>query len=490
MGDPGGDTNGSGTRDALHTLCLSDPVWAERYLGWTELGRGASAAVVRTFNRDSGGDVALKIFYGLAAEDRVRFEREVRGAQCLASQFIVRTFSAFERGSLAWIEMELVDGLDLRQELAQRAAGARAFAHAEACGIAACVAEALVAAHAADVIHRDVKPANVLLPRLGSPAAKLSDFGISRILGATRVTATGLLTGTPQFAAPEVAQGAEVGPAVDVYSLALCLYLMLSGNRFPYDLSEGATVAQWLRAHSEGEPRPIRALDPSVPVALAEVIMAGLAKDPRRRPTAAELLSSLRPWTGGAAAPRPNETRAASRVRLRLAGYAAALLFGLAAGIWLAPARTAPGGNARDSPLASPTPATSAEVPLPIAAPTAVARATPATTHALTTPSPRPVAAARAQALRVSFQGGVLRIANASSADVTDLRVTLHGADGTSHLARLPEALTAGDEVFLAADSFTPPFGAGFAAVRAEIATEGGTAGGRVYPVVLNGQER
>jgi eukaryotic-like serine/threonine-protein kinase len=175
MSGGGGEIDGGGRRDALHALCLSDPVWTERYEGWTELGRGGSAAVVRVFNRDAGGDVALKVFYGLAAEDRVRVGREVRGAQRLASPFIVRTFSPFARGSLAWIEMELVDGVDLRQELGQRAATARGFSLTESCGIAACLAEALGAAHSADVVHRDVKPANVLLPASGSPAAKLSD---------------------------------------------------------------------------------------------------------------------------------------------------------------------------------------------------------------------------------------------------------------------------------------------------------------------------
>ncbi|HEX6737325.1 MAG TPA: serine/threonine-protein kinase, partial [Vicinamibacteria bacterium] len=207
-------------REALHNLCLADSLWTERYEGWAELGRGGSAHVVRTFSRATGEDVALKIFHHLTAEDARRFQQEVRSAQRLTSPYIVRTYSAFPRGSLAWIEMELVEGPDLRGELEQRAAEGRPYDLDQGLELARALAAALVAAHEAGIVHRDVKPANVLLPASGRPLAKLGDFGISRILGATRVTATGLLTGTPQFAAPEVAAGEAARPVSDVYSLA------------------------------------------------------------------------------------------------------------------------------------------------------------------------------------------------------------------------------------------------------------------------------
>ena len=489
MSGNGGEANGRGARDALHTLCLAEPIWAERYDGWIELGRGGSAAVVRTFNRDAGGEVALKVFYGLAAEDRVRFEREVRGAQCLASPLIVRTFSPFVRGSLAWIEMELVDGVDLRQELARRAAATRPFALAESCSVAACVAEALVAAHAAGVVHRDVKPANVLLPRSGSPAAKLSDFGISRILGATRVTATGLLAGTPQFAAPEVVTGPEVGPAADVYSLALCLYLMFSGNRFPYDLPEGATVAQWLRAHSDAQPRPLRAVDAAVPPEVAELVMAGLAKEPARRPTAADFVANLAPWAtarplgAGLRVHRGNWRRGRMRHAL---GYAVALVVGLAGGVWLNDrhatswvdaARTQP------EPFVTTTPPGAPTLQPPGATPARTSlSATPAVVAGTT---PAPSRATSGVQLRVAFQEGLLRIANTGTTEADGLLITLRSADGVRHLARLPEPLTPGDEVFLAADTFTPPLTTDSSPVRAEIAVGDASAGGRVYTFPL-----
>jgi len=489
MSGSGSDTSGGATRDALHTLCLADPVWAERYDGWTELGRGGSAAVVRTFNRDAGGEVALKVFYGLAAEDRVRFEREVRGAQRLASPFIVRTFSPFVRGSLGWIEMELVDGPNLRQELEQRAAAAQPFPLAECCNVAVCLAQALVAAHVAGVVHRDVKPANVLLPASGAPAAKLSDFGISRILGATRVTATGLLAGTPQFAAPEVVAGSEIGPAADIYSLALCLYLMLSGNRFPYDLPEGATVAQWLRAHSDAQPRPLRALVAAVPAEVADLVSAGLAKDPARRPTAADYVAGLVPWAGAAVKGGAQEMgrNRWRRSRWRSAfGYATALVVGLSGGVWLASRGAADSSSASRTTVAGPE-----------ALPIVVARVTPTPTQgslkasptaasvAATVASPGSSPAAQAVQLRVAFQGGALRIANTGRVEAGESRITLRGADDVLHVAHLSEPLTPGDEVFLAADSFAPPLAADFSPVRAEVAVGGPSAGGRTYAFPL-----
>jgi len=296
--------------DALHNLCRADPVWAERYEGWTELGHGGSATVVRTHGKALGEDLALKVFPHLSRDEWTRFRQEVSTAQKLTSPFIVRTYSPFPRGTFAWIELELIEGDTLRQELDRRAAEGRRFTQDEVVAVGAAVAGALATAHEAGVTHRDVKPANVLLPRSGRPAAKLGDFGISRLAGAARLTSTGLLVGTPQFAAPEVAAGALAEPPADVYSFALCLYLMLSGGRPPFVVEDETSPTHWLRAHTEELPRPITDFDATVPGALASLLERALAKDPARRPTAAETLDVLSALQAGdpsvaTTAPRP-----------------------------------------------------------------------------------------------------------------------------------------------------------------------------------------
>src|SRR5262245_411283 len=301
--------------DALHNLCRADPVWAERYEGWTELGHGGSATVVRTHGKALGEDLALKVFPHLSRDEWTRFRAEVSTAQKLTSPYIVRTYSPFPRGTFAWIELELIEGSTLRHELEWRAADGRRFTRDEVIAVGAAVASALETAHEAGVTHRDVKPANILLPRGGKPPAKLGDFGISRLTGAARLTSTGLLVGTPQFAAPEVAAGALAEPPADVYSFALCLYLMLSGGRPPFVVEDETSPTHWLRAHTEEQARPITDFDAGTPAALASLLERALAKDPRDRPTAAEaaaVLSALRAGERSVAttAPRPRRRRA------------------------------------------------------------------------------------------------------------------------------------------------------------------------------------
>jgi serine/threonine-protein kinase len=441
-------------RDALHSLCLADRVFAERYEGWVELGRGGSATVVRTRSKVTGEELALKIFHGLSVEQWQRFQQEVRTAQQLSSPFIVRSYSPFPRGSLSWIEMELVDGPNLREELERREREGRAFSTFEALAIARDLTRALQAAHEAGAVHRDVKPANVLLPRSGRPAAKLGDFGLSRLSGAARLTHTGLLAGTPQFVAPELIAGEPASPASDVYSLSLCLYLLFSGNRFPYEVPAEAPPAHWLRVHGEARPRLLTAFDAGAPAALADLLARGLAKQPARRPTAAEADAVLRDLVES-----PRIARARANVsRTSAAGIVLALLLlGLLVGVWVR--RDVPRSEPRAGPAPSPTLAL-ASPRVPAGPP---AEASPA--------APSQSSKASAPALfRASLEADLLRIANTSREPLADLSLTLVGAGGSRHQALAEGTLVPGGELVLAIDSFAPVPAPGFEAVQLEIA--------------------
>jgi len=448
-------------RDALHSLCLADRVFAERYEGWVELGRGGSATVVRTCSKVTGEELALKIFHGLSVEQWQRFQQEVRTAQQLSSPFIVRSYSPFPRGSLSWIEMELVDGPNLRQELERREREDRAFSTKEALAIARDLTRALAAAHEAGAVHRDVKPANVLLPRSGRPAAKLGDFGLSRLIGAARLTHTGLLAGTPQFVAPELIAGEPASPASDVYSLSLCLYLLFSGNRFPYEVTAEAPPAHWLRVHAEARPRLLTAFNAGAPAALADLLARGLDKQPARRPTAAEVEAVLRDLVESpriTARARPAVSRA-SAVGIVLA---ALLLLGLVLGVWVR--RDGPRSEPRADPAPSPTLAL-ASPRVPAGPP---AEASPAAPSRSSKASP-------AALFRASLEADLLRVANASREPLADLSLTLVGADGSRHQALAEGTLLPGGELVLAIDSFAPVPAPGFEAIQLEIAATDGS---------------
>jgi serine/threonine protein kinase len=451
----GAESLESPDQDALHSLCLADPVWRERYEGWTELGRGATAIVVRTRSRALGEDVALKIFPAPFSQDGKRFQEEVRNAQRLASPYIVRIYSPFPRGSLAWIEMELVDGVNLRQELEQRHGSGRAFSLAETLAIGQAVAEALSAAHQAGVLHRDVKPANLLLPRSGSPVAKLGDFGVSRQAGAAALTRTGLLVGTPQFVAPEVIEGAHSGPASDVYSFGHCLYLMLSGGRFPFALEEGASPLNWMRAHAEQAPIPVRVHNPDVPPGLAALVASMLAKDPARRPSAREVAASLSALRAGDLPPELGAGVRGPR------GRVAMLIGGIT--LVLAALLTWRGLEAR-RPTQARSPAAPPSVETPAPAPAATVPAPEPSSKASPHPGSPASPPVQPPALPVSasLRGELVGLRNTGADPLPALEITLlFAAPPGRSTARHPEGLAPGEELLLSLDSFEPVAPAG-----------------------------
>src|SRR6185503_1634858 len=188
---------------------------------------------------------------------------------------------------------------------------------------------------------------------------------------------TGLLVGTPQFAAPEVAAGGRAEPPSDVYSFALCLYLMLSGSRAPFVLDDEASPAQWLAAHREGRPRPIAELGPAVPAPLAALVDRALSKDPRIRPTAVEaakVLDALRdgsPVTEVTARPRRRPAAVAGVTGVSLAAAAGLAFWAAGSAATNAPPEP-PVRPAAVRPADAPAPAVEARVEASPAAPAAV----------------------------------------------------------------------------------------------------------------------
>jgi serine/threonine protein kinase len=289
-----------GFQDALQRLFFADEEFARKYEGWEEIGRGGFACVVKTFCRDYGHPIAVKVFAQLDEEQLARFRQEVHNSRLFHSRNVVKTFGATIRGTLAWIEMEYVDGPNLRKELERRQAEGQPFTVEQAVAIGTAVSEALAAGHAADVLHRDVKPANILLPRSGEVVAKLGDFGVSRFSGHAKVTKTGCSPGTPQFWSPEVCDGRPSAAPSDVYSFSVCLYMLLSGNHYPYSIPEEAVVSTYQEAHRRQAPIPITVFNPNVPQPLQEILTLGMAKEPEHRPSIREVHEALRSATSPA----------------------------------------------------------------------------------------------------------------------------------------------------------------------------------------------
>jgi len=279
--------------DALRELCFSDAVFRERYEGWQVLGRGTWATVVRTRSRDVGHDVALKILVNLDPELLQRVRDEVRAVQALATPYLVHTYSLFDRGTIAWFEMEVVVGPTLQQQLDRLAKRARRLPLVRAYEIALAVSRCVWHAHRHGVLHRDIKPANVLLPVSGRPAAKLSDFGIARLGDVSRATPPGAITGTPRFASPEGLAGQPVGPPHDVYALATTLYALFSGGQLPHAVPAGTSLALLRTIQLTARPAPLKSLAPDLEPRVERTIMKALSADPAARPAARKIVLAL-----------------------------------------------------------------------------------------------------------------------------------------------------------------------------------------------------
>jgi len=267
-----------------------------RYRLVEKIGEGGFGVLFKSHVAATGQEVAVKVFRPQAGNDSgvalERFRREAQGAALVHHPNAVQIFdSGVSKDDIAYVVMELLTGQTLAAEL-------KAIARmdmARACRIGAEVADALSAAHAHGIVHRDIKPDNIFLhhPAGGGEMAKLLDFGIAKLADAdATLTVTGGMVGTPAYMAPERLEGEATDGKTDVYSLGIVLYQMLTG-RSPFG-GEQESMMLVLHRQMTLVPPPLSSLVPTIPAWLDELVARSLRKRPEERPAAAELAQGLR----------------------------------------------------------------------------------------------------------------------------------------------------------------------------------------------------
>ena len=286
---------------------------AGRYTLGHEIGRGGSGTVNLAHDEVLGRTVAIKrigMMPGADDADMQRAEREARLAASLNHPHVVAVFDLVEEDGCHWLVMEYVDGQTLSQLIAEQGPLDTIAAAALLCQ----TADALSDAHDGGIVHRDVKPSNILV---SEGVAKLSDFGIARSANDASLTQTGLVTGSPAYLAPEVASGSSATPASDVWSLGATLFHAVSG-RPPYDVGTNLIGALYQIVHEE---------PPTLPAGhpMAGLLSVMLVRDPQERWPMRRVRDELRRLEDGqqsqaptrpvAATPRPDPTGVLPAVR-------------------------------------------------------------------------------------------------------------------------------------------------------------------------------
>ncbi len=265
------------------------PVARERWLGWRgsgkgrhviagrytlerEVGRGGMGAVWLGLDEVLGRQVALKrvgMAPGVGTPDLARAEREARLAARLNHPHVVAVYDLVTEGDEQWLVMEYVEGSTLAELVRQRGP----LPPDNAAEVVGQAADALAAAHAAGIVHRDVKPSNILVDPTGQ--VKLSDFGIARAEADASLTQTGLVTGSPAYLSPEVASGQLATDASDVWSLGATLFHALAGHP-PYEVGDNVLGALYRIVHED----PPRLADAGW---LAPLLQATMCREPAER---------------------------------------------------------------------------------------------------------------------------------------------------------------------------------------------------------------
>jgi serine/threonine-protein kinase len=345
------------------------------------IGSGATATIWRAWDRRLDRAVAVKVLDGTGlggdANERARFRDEARTLARLSHPNIVAVFDSGMENGVAYVVMELVEGRSVVWRLADGV-----IPVAEAATVMAQVCDALAAAHAAGVVHRDIKPGNILLGP--GRTVKVCDFGIARLLDATALTATHVAVGTSSYMSPEQVAGRPLDGRADLYAVGCVLFRMLTGTA-PF-VGDSAFNVAYQQLHNQ--PPTVRSRRADIPEELDRLVGRLLAKDPARRPvTAAEVRVELLRWSDPVTA--AVATAAARRrrpfVRVGVATMAALAVPGALLVAW-------PDQEPAQPPAAAVSPASSATASASTSASASpsVSPAKVATSKMATAPTPQP----------------------------------------------------------------------------------------------------
>ena len=261
--------------------------FAGRYQIIEELGRGGMGRVYKVLDKDIDENVALKLLNPeVAADEKIikRFQNELKFARKIAHKNVCKMYHLAKKEKTPYITMEYVPGEDLKSSIRRM----EQITVEKAVSIAKQICEGLAEAHRLGVVHRDLKPQNVMIDSEGN--AHIMDFGISHSLETRGVTEAGEIIGTPEYMSPEQVEGKEVSKRSDIYSLGVILYEMVTG-RVPF---EGDTALSIALKHKSEMPQKPRQINAQIPENLSRVILKCMEKDKEKRYEGAdELLSEL-----------------------------------------------------------------------------------------------------------------------------------------------------------------------------------------------------
>ncbi|MBQ1441510.1 MAG: Stk1 family PASTA domain-containing Ser/Thr kinase [Clostridia bacterium] len=258
-----------------------------RYEILEEVGNGGMAVVYKAKDFDTGAIVAVKILreeYLDNEEFCRRFRNESRAIALLNHPNIVKIFDVCNSPSLQYIVMEYIDGISLKDYIEQQ----RVVRVKEAVHFTTQILRALMHAHSKGIVHRDIKPQNIML--LPNGRIKVTDFGIARLITSQTSTMTDKAIGSVHYIAPEQARGAVTDARADLYSVGVMLYEMLTG-KLPFEANSAVSVAVM---QLQADPKMPRQINPNIPVGLEEITIQAMQKDPNARyQSAAEMLQDL-----------------------------------------------------------------------------------------------------------------------------------------------------------------------------------------------------